>query len=43
MIIEKIVLVSVMWVNNEIGFIFFIEEIGVICKEKGVLFYIDVV
>lgn len=36
-------LVSVMFVNNEIGVIEPIEEIGKICKEKGVLFHTDAV
>jgi len=35
--------VSVMHVNNEIGTIQPIEEIGKICKEKGVLFHCDAV
>ena len=34
-------LVSVMLVNNEIGVIQPVEEIGEICREKGILFHID--
>lgn len=36
-------LVSIMWANNETGLIFPIEEIGALCKEKGVLFHTDAV
>lgn len=42
-ITEESALVSVMWANNETGAIFPIEEIGEICKEKGVLFHTDAV
>lgn len=42
-ITEKTALVSVMWANNETGVIFPIEEIGEVCKEKGVLFHTDAV
>ncbi|MEZ6003479.1 MAG: IscS subfamily cysteine desulfurase [Planctomycetota bacterium] len=34
-------LVAIMWVNNEIGSINPIAEIGAVCKEKGVLFFSD--
>ena len=40
-ITENTALVSIMWANNETGMIFPIEEIGAICKEKGVLFHTD--
>lgn len=42
-ITDKTALVSIMWANNETGIIFPIEEIGAICKEKGVLFHTDAV
>lgn len=42
-ITDKTALVSIMWANNETGAIFPIEEIGKICKEKGVLFHTDAV
>lgn len=42
-ITEESALVSVMWANNETGAIFPIEEIGEICREKGVLFHTDAV
>ncbi len=38
---EETALVSIMWANNETGMIFPIEEIGQVCKEKGVLFHSD--
>ncbi len=38
---SKTILVSVMHVNNEIGTIQSISEIGSICKEQGVLFHSD--
>lgn len=34
-------LVSVMWVNNEIGVIQDIEAIGALCVEKGIVFHVD--
>lgn len=40
---DETALVSVMWANNETGAIFPIEEIGEICREKGVLFHTDAV
>ena len=35
------VLVSVMFVNNEIGVVQPIAEIGEICREKGIIFHVD--
>ena len=40
---EDTCLVSVMYANNEIGSIQPIAEIGVVCKEKGVIFHTDAV
>ncbi len=40
-ITEKTVLVSVMAVNNEVGVIQPLAEIGKLCREKGVLFHTD--
>jgi cysteine desulfurase len=40
-ITDKTILVSIMYANNEIGVIQPIQEIGKICKEKGVLFHTD--
>ena len=36
-------LVTIMYANNEIGTLLPIEEIGAVCKEKGVLFHTDAV
>lgn len=35
------ILVSVMWVNNEIGVIQPISEIGELCRRKGIIFHCD--
>ena len=35
------ILVSVMFVNNEVGVIQPIDEIGEICREKGIIFHVD--
>jgi cysteine desulfurase len=40
---EKTILVSIMFANNEIGVIQPVEEIGKICRERGVLFHSDAV
>ena len=42
-ITPKTALVSIMWVNNETGAIFPVEEIAEICLEKGVPFHTDAV
>ncbi len=36
-------LVTIMWANNETGVLFPAEEIGAICRERGVLFHTDAV
>ncbi|MCG8510795.1 MAG: cysteine desulfurase, partial [Rhodospirillales bacterium] len=38
---DDTVLVTIMWANNEIGTINEIEEIGSVCKDKGVIFHTD--
>jgi cysteine desulfurase len=40
---DKTILVTIMTANNEIGVIQPVEEIGAICKEKGILFHTDAV
>lgn len=40
---EETCLVTIMYVNNEIGTIQPISEIGAVCKEKGILFHTDAV
>lgn len=40
-ITDKTIMVSVMGVNNEIGVIQPLKEIGKICREKGVIFHTD--
>ncbi|MCD8087479.1 MAG: cysteine desulfurase NifS [Oscillospiraceae bacterium] len=40
---EDTALVTVMFVNNEIGTVQPIREIGAVCREKGVLFHTDAV
>ncbi|MBC7331830.1 MAG: cysteine desulfurase NifS [Synergistetes bacterium] len=38
---EDTILVSIMFGNNEVGTIQPIEEIGKICREKGIIFHVD--
>src|SRR5438105_2984808 len=38
---DKTILVTIMYANNEIGVLQPVEEIGKLCKEKGVLFHSD--
>ena len=38
---DNTILVSVMWVNNEIGVIQDIDAIGEICRERGIVFHVD--
>jgi len=38
---EETIIVSVMHVNNEIGIIQPIREIGAICKKRGIIFHVD--
>jgi cysteine desulfurase len=38
---EKTILVSIMVANNEIGVIQRVEEIGILCHDRGVLFHSD--
>ena len=42
-ITDKTILVSVMLANNEIGVVQPVNEIGALCREKGVLFHTDAV
>jgi cysteine desulfurase len=40
---DKTILVTIMFANNEIGVLQPVEEIGKLCREKGVLFHTDAV
>jgi cysteine desulfurase len=42
-ITDKTILVSIMLANNEIGTVQPVNEIGALCREKGVLFHCDAV
>src|ERR1700693_672920 len=42
-ITDKTILVSIMFVNNEIGVIQPVAEIGALCHEKGIIFHTDAV
>ncbi|MEG1547173.1 MAG: cysteine desulfurase NifS [Clostridia bacterium] len=42
-ITDKTILVSVMFANNEVGTIMPIEQIGHVCRSRGVLFHTDAV
>jgi len=42
-ICDDTAVVSIMWANNETGVLFPVEEIGEICKARGVLFHCDAV
>ena len=42
-ITDRTILVSIMLANNEIGVVQPVNEIGAICREKGVLFHTDAV
>lgn len=40
---DETAVVSLMWANNETGVLFPVEEIGQLCKARGVLFHCDAV
>jgi cysteine desulfurase len=40
---ESTAVVSVMWANNETGVLFPVEEIGAMCRERGVVLHTDAV
>ncbi|MFM9957563.1 MAG: cysteine desulfurase family protein [Phycisphaerales bacterium] len=38
---DAVALVNVMWANNETGVMQPVEEIGAICRDRGVIFHVD--
>ena len=42
-ITEETILITIMHVNNEVGTILPIKEVGAIAKERGILFHVDAV
>jgi cysteine desulfurase len=36
-------LASVMWANNETGVLFPVEQVGAVCRERGILFHTDAI
>lgn len=38
---DDVSVVSVMWVNNEIGVVQPLAEIGAICRKRGIIFHVD--
>lgn len=42
-ITEETALVSIMWANNETGVLFPVEEVGELCRDRGVFYHCDAV
>jgi cysteine desulfurase len=40
---DDVALVSLMWANNETGLVFPVDDVGALCRERGVLFHSDAV
>jgi cysteine desulfurase len=40
---DQTAIVSLMWANNETGVLFPVQEIGELCRERGILFHCDAV